>query len=152
MCGCIENMASVARADCQEATPTFKYTLDLQQSSMTLTAVADSFEMEFNACDGYDFHANFTAADISSQEDIDNLVDQDILVANDNDLAAFVYRLHLEGRMNSTTMMAIYDTLVGYEDPNDDNDNDREDSCRNAYEAKFPGRVYPGVDEAEARK
>lgn len=102
MCGCTEAMPAVARADCTQINVDTTFLLNVDASGAGLTVSLDSLNVNFNACRGKDYTTG---------------------VNSNNDLAAHVNRLVIQGRMDVTTQMAIYETLVGYAvDDNDDND------------------------------
>merc|ERR1711862_516749 len=56
-----------------------------------------------------------------------------------NDLASYVYRLAKEGKISAATKSSIYEKLVGYTKPGQ---NDNESACRDAYEEET-GDEYP---------
>merc|ERR1711924_539011 len=56
--------------------------------------VSGSFYIEFKACEGYDYVEDFGPEDYEISP---NAAD---LEASNNDLAAFVYRLYLEGKID----------------------------------------------------
>merc|ERR1711907_839204 len=61
MCGCVEDMNPVARADCTEAIGRANYTVfqDGPGGSLKIEQVPGSFYIEFQACEGYDYVADF---------------------------------------------------------------------------------------------
>merc|ERR1712224_35458 len=118
MCGCVEEMAPIARADCTEAIGRANYTVfqDGPGGPLTIQQVPGSFYIEFQACEGYDYVKDFgpeeyALAGPNSAE----------LKDSNNDLAAFMYRLYLEGKIDE-----------------DDGDDEREAACKAAFEAKYP--------------
>jgi hypothetical protein len=136
MCGCIEEMNPVSRADCTEAIPSTKYQLTLSPSTFDLSPIEGTFSIEFEACEGFIYDQDLDPEDLELEEALEMFVEKS------NDLSAFVFRLYLEGKMTEGTMFSVFETLVGFEDPND---NENEEACEAAYFAKFR-EVYPGAD------
>lgn len=120
MCACIEDMPPVSRSDCTEIDASATFTITYTAGSFEATAGND-LSVEFNACQG---------TNPSNGDD------------EDNDLASYVYRLNEEGKVDDTVMNKVFETLVGYAEPND---NDNEAACEAAYEAKFG--TYPDVED-----
>ena len=119
MCGCIEEMSPVSRADCTEidASATFIITFDAE-NKFEATA-EDDLDIEFNACQG---------TNPSNGKDANN------------DLASYVYRLNQDGKIDDNVKDKVFETLVGYEQPGNNNN---EEACTAAYEAKFGTGTYP---------
>ena len=119
MCGCIEEMPPVSRSDCTEidASATFTITYDAV-AKFTATA-EDDLTVEFNACQG---------TNPSNGNDANN------------DLASYVFRLNEEGKVDDNVKNKVFQTLVGYANPDD---NDNEAACQTAYENNFG--AYPDV-------
>jgi len=114
MCACMEDMGiTVSRSDCTQIdaslTFTIKYDVD---NNYELSAIpGDDLEIEFNSCQGINpGNGN----------------------AQGNDLASYVHRLNQEGKISDETQSEIFDTLVGYANPGD---NENEEACIDAYEA-----------------
>lgn len=123
MCGCVEDMSPVSRADCTEALPLADYLITIDgPGSLGIEVEDGSYRIEFEACEGIIYN---------TQEE------------KNNDLSAFAYRLVLEGKMEEDTMYSIFDTLVGYENPND---NENEEACALAY-FEETGLDYPVPSE-----
>jgi len=117
MCACIEDMPPVSRSDCTQidASLTFKITFNLGQ----LEAIPQNdLDVEFNACQG----TNFSNGNNQN-----------------NDLASYVHRLTLKGKINSGVRDEVFKTLVGYAEPGD---NENEGRCAEAYEDRV-GTEYP---------
>jgi len=94
MCDCLENMPPVSRSDCTEVVINpFTVTRSNDGTSVTATA-PDSLDVEFNACVG---------------------------VGRSNDLSTHITRLVRDGRMSEGVQQAAWETLVGYDDPNNNN-------------------------------
>lgn len=134
MCGCVEDMNPVARADCTEAAPSVSYTASQEEigGPFTVRFVPGTFAMKFQACEGYDYVEGFTPEDYAEfgDEDLDD---------SNNDLAAFVFRQYLEGKLNESHVNTIEKTLIGYRDPSvNDGDEEREIACQAAFEARYP--------------
>jgi hypothetical protein len=137
MCGCIEDMNPVARADCTEAIPVTNYTLtiDATNGDLSIAPKAGTYRVEFEACEGFIYD------DAIEPADYEDALDLKLLTRKTNDLSAFTYRMYLEDKMASNVMDSIFGTLVGYEDPNKNNNLD---ACAAAYEAKF-GESYESM-------
>mmetsp|Transcript_25480 Transcript_25480/g.37382 ORF Transcript_25480/g.37382 Transcript_25480/m.37382 type:complete len:498 (+) Transcript_25480:37-1530(+) len=86
MCGCVEQMAVVTRADCTEisTSETVEFSFNDQND---LSATISDLELEFNACQGKN--------------------------GKNNDLAAYVERLVDEGRILEKKKEVFYETVVG---------------------------------------
>merc|ERR1711862_945139 len=94
MCDCIENMPPVSRSDCTEV-DLASFTITRSEDGTVVTATApDSLDVEFNSCRG---------------------------IGRSNDLSTYIKRLVQEGRMTEEKQYEAYKTLVGYENPNDNN-------------------------------
>ena len=119
MCGCIEEMPPVSRSDCAQIDATAQFTITFNAVDKFEASAADDLEIAFNACQG---------TDPSNGND------------EDNDLASYVYRLNQEGKVDDTVKNKVFETLVGYNAPND---NENEAACEAAYEDKFG--TYPDV-------
>jgi len=119
MCGCIEDMHPVSRSDCTQVDvdQTFQYSID--ENGLLQAEPKGDFEIEYNACNGLQF------------DDPDK--------RRNNDLASYVVRLVAEDKMTEATQTAIYETLVGYEKPGS---NANENACKASYEVKT-GLDYP---------
>jgi len=139
MCGCIEDMAPVARADCSEVVgkASYKARFDPETQTLKIEKVDNSFELEFQACEGYKYVEDFDQTDYANNPNSDLLKDQD------NDLAGFVYRQWLEGKIDDAQVDGVDDVLVGYYKPEIKNDDDlREQACQEAFEETFPDLAY----------
>lgn len=94
MCDCIEDMPPVTRSDCTE--------LDISPFIVTRNAAGDgvtayapdTLDVEFLSCRG---------------------------LGRNNDLSTHIKRLVQEGRMSEEMQSKAYETLVGYANPNDNN-------------------------------
>jgi hypothetical protein len=144
MCGCVEDMHPVARADCTEVLGRTNYTLDLMiteennseeydatphPSLLAIKPVPDTFKLEFRACQGYDYVEGLEPESYDANE----------LTASNNDLSAFVFRMYLEGKMDTDHVDRFEQTVVGYRDPSvNDGDDEREAVCKSAFERNFP--------------
>lgn len=137
MCGCIEEMAPVARADCNQVTGTTNYTLSIDNDMLTIEFVEETFELEFEACEGYNYVEDF------SPEDYENDLEKKELKSSNNDLSAFIFKQYLEGKISSTEVGIVEKTLIGYRNPDvNKSDENREEACASAFEQKFPGKTY----------
>ena len=121
MCGCIEDMMPVSRADCTEIEFHQKFKLGIgSDGNLSASPVdLDDFEIEFNACKG------INPGNPSKKKN--------------NDLGSYVYRLVEDGLLKESTRDEIYKVLVGYENPNS---NSNEAACKASYEDET-GNTYP---------
>jgi len=139
MCGCVEDMNPVARADCTEIVARANYTAyqDGEGGPLVVRPVSETFYLEFRACKGYDYVEDFGPDDYAANPKADDLV------SSNNDLAAYAFRLYLEGKLNEGHTNALEQTIIGYRNPDvNDGDAQREAACKAAFEKKFPGRSY----------
>jgi len=139
MCGCVEDMNPVARADCTEVIGRTNYTAfqDGMDGPLVIRHVPSSFHLEFRACQGYDYVEDFTPDDYTNPS---NAAD---LEASDNDLAAFVFRLYLEGKIDEQHVNTIEQTIIGYRDPSvNDGDAEREVACQAAFKNRYPDLAW----------
>merc|ERR1712188_117742 len=152
MCGCVEDMAPIARADCTEAVGSTNTTLSFDSDSGRLQVdfVSGSFYIEYQACNGYEYIEDFTPEDFQ----IDPTASE--LEASTNDLSAFMFRLYLEGKIDVEHTEAFEETIIGYKDPSvNDGDDEREAACEAAFNARFPDEEWvekeiDAVEEDEA--
>jgi len=118
MCDCIENMPVVSRSDCTQVDVDQAFTVTYNSGSGFSAVPSGGMNIEFNSCQGI----NPTTGQ-----------------RKNNDLGSYVYRLHQDERISDSTKEAIFDTLVGYANPNDNNN---EPACARAYEETFE-EAYP---------
>jgi len=139
MCGCIEDMAPVARADCSEIVGTASYTATLDEEGLiVINPVEGTFELSFQACEGFRFKegANPTTYKESGVKGLG-------LTRKDNDLAAFLFKHYLEDDISEEKVDTVKKTLIGYENPEvNKSDADREAACEAAFKKAFPGEAY----------
>mmetsp|Transcript_26757 Transcript_26757/g.40637 ORF Transcript_26757/g.40637 Transcript_26757/m.40637 type:complete len:337 (-) Transcript_26757:54-1064(-) len=120
MCSCIENMPPVSRSDCTQLDVALTFRLMVDSKSGFLTAASENdLDIEFNACQGYDY--------------------SNPLRQENNDLASYAVRLVAEGKMSTATQYGMYETLLGYASPNSNNN---EAVCKEEYE-ELTGEAYP---------
>jgi hypothetical protein len=119
MCGCIEEMPPVSRADCTEIEAKATFTITYDAVDLFKATTDDDLTVEFNACQG---------TNPSNGNDANN------------DLASYVYRLNQEGKVDDNVKNKVFETLVGYNQPGNNNN---EEACVAAYEANFG--TYPDV-------
>jgi hypothetical protein len=139
MCDCVESMPVVARADCSEVVGKASYTVGFDSGSkrIKIEAKQETFELEFQQCEGYKFVEGFTPEDYETDKDSKELRSQN------NDLAAFVFRQYLEKKLDESKVTEIETTLIGYRNPEvNNNDAKRNEACQAAFEKKFPGKIY----------
>jgi len=139
MCGCVEDMNPVARADCTEVIARTNYTAyqDGEGGPYVIRSVPETFSLEFQACKGYNYVEDFGPEDYAANPNAAELVN------SQNDLAAYVYRLYLEGKLDGEHADALEQTIIGYRNPDvNDGDAQREAACKAAFEEKFPGKPY----------
>mmetsp|Transcript_28906 Transcript_28906/g.43651 ORF Transcript_28906/g.43651 Transcript_28906/m.43651 type:complete len:763 (-) Transcript_28906:41-2329(-) len=99
MCDCIEDMPPVTRSDCTEV-DLAPFVVSRSEAGDAITAEApDTLDIEFNSCRG---------------------------LGRNNDLSTHIKRLVSEGRMSEDMQSKAYETLVGYENPRDNNN---EEAC-----------------------
>jgi len=119
MCACIEDMQPVSRSDCTQIDATLKFTITLEDGVLTAMPLEDDeLKIEFNSCQG------------TNPSNGNN---------QNNDLASYVHRLHNRGKLSADTQDAIFDILVGYNQPGNNNN---EAACAAAYE-DVTGQDYP---------
>jgi len=144
MCGCVEDMPAVARADCTEAIGLANYTMSQDSTTglLKLEYVDESFEIEFRACQGWQYKEDVTPEKYQSASNIHQLG----LRHQTNDLSAHVFRQYLEGRTDATFTDEYEKVVVGYKHPEvNQNDDEREKICKSKFEAKFPGKAWKKV-------
>lgn len=121
MCDCVENMPPVSRADCTELDVTQTFTITYRDGSFVADKTGD-MDVNFNSCNG-----------------IDPSSPDDFPIRENNDLASYVYRLYKDGKVSHDTKNKVFETLVGYANPND---NQNEAACEATYEETFL-EAYP---------
>jgi len=117
MCGCIEDMQPVSRSDCTEIAASLAFTITFDDDGL-LAVPGDALKVDFNTCKGTNFS--------NGQR-------------QNNDLASYVVELTNTGLISTAVRDEIFETLVGYATPND---NENEAACTAAYESRTGG-VYP---------
>ncbi len=117
MCDCVENLPLVSRADCTQVDATQTFTISFNNGGFTAIKSGE-MDVQFNSCRGI------------------NPGNGD---RKDNDLGSYVYRLNKEGKLSDAKMEGVFETLVGYESPND---NQNEAACESAYLEVF-AEDYP---------
>uniref|UniRef100_A0A7S1FWG6 Apple domain-containing protein n=2 Tax=Corethron hystrix TaxID=216773 RepID=A0A7S1FWG6_9STRA len=117
MCNCIEDMPVVSRADCTQVDVNQDFTVTYSNGEFSVTKTGD-MNVKFNSCQG---------------------INPSNGRRTNNDLGSYVYRLNKEGKISDETMEGVFDTLVGYESPND---NQNEPACEATYLETF-GEDYP---------
>ena len=120
MCGCIEDMPPVARADCTEVTVTLTFSVSQDSDGALYAVPVDNLNVQYAACEG-----------ISVSDE-----------AARNDLASYANALVRDGKMKIRAQRAIFDTLVGFKSPGD---NSNEQSCKAAYRKETGGLVHTKV-------
>jgi hypothetical protein len=118
-------MPPVARSDCQQADVKLTATLTRDDTSGLLaTQFGNDLNVEFNSCRGINFSTG---------------------TGKNNDLSAHVNKLFLDGKYSEAMRDNVFDVLVGYQNPNQNNN---EDACEAKYEA-VTDKVYPcvGIDD-----
>ena len=144
MCGCLEDMAPVARADCSEAVGVADYKVTLD--SGVIQVEATNFELEFQACEGFLFTPGVTP---EKYDEANNKRKELGLKGKNNDLSAHVFKQYLEAKIGEDKVEIVEETLVGYRHPKLVNKNDigRNEVCEAAFKAKFEDMPY---EEKEA--
>ena len=115
MCGCIEDMNPVVRADCSEVRMKTDYSISFGANG--LEVVPNPLDFKFRACRG--ITPDGTAVD--------------------NDLVSHVNQLVEDDKMSDATRETIFETLVGYANPND---NENEAACAMAWADVTQGAPY----------
>lgn len=146
MCGCVEDMAPVARADCSQAVGNAQYKVIFGDDGiLEVTADPDTFELEFEACEGIKFNEDVSPDDFATGQSRKELG----LKGKNNDLSAMIFKLYLQGDITEEKMGVAEETLVGLRRPNDTNkDSDRAEVCEDAFHAKF-GDDVPYEEKVE---
>ena len=144
MCGCIEDMAPVARADCQEVVGTSNYTVTVGDDDLfDVQPVAGTFQLDFESCEGYKFDEDLEPDDYEVELNLGELKE------SNNDLAGFVFKQWLERKLTDEQVAKVEKTLIGYRrsdlDLNDDNQ--RNEACEDAFKAKYPTLDYEEVEQ-----
>mmetsp|Transcript_4754 Transcript_4754/g.10637 ORF Transcript_4754/g.10637 Transcript_4754/m.10637 type:complete len:485 (+) Transcript_4754:133-1587(+) len=142
MCGCVEDMAPVARADCTEIVGLTDYTTyqDPVTKILVVESVPDTFGLDFQQCEGFDYVEGFGPEDYEADPKARELK------RSKNDLAAFVYRQYLERKIDEDHMNAIEDTIIGLKKSDIRKSEKKQDeACREAFEERFPGREFKEV-------
>jgi len=143
MCGCIEDMAPVARADCQQVDATVEYTGIVEDDKFKIMPKTETFELEFNSCEGLEYKEGLTPQEYEAEKGSTRFK------TSNNDLAAFVYKQWLEGKITDDHVAAVEEKLIGYRDPSvKNNDNKREEACKAAFEKKYPNKPYEEIPVA----
>jgi len=146
MCGCVEDMHVVARADCTEIVPRTNYTAfqDPDTGYIVVEPKRGTFELEYNACEGYKYNPDVSPAAYAENP---NAHEQG-LHRQTNDLSAKIFRQYLEGKKDLQETKAFEKTIIGYKDPEVNNgDTEREAACKKAFEAKYPGQPWEVNEE-----
>jgi hypothetical protein len=140
MCGCVEDMAPVARSDCSELVATASYTTSIGADGVIeIEAVEGTFELDFQACEGFQYKDGVTQEQFAQTSRIKDLG----LKGKTNDLSAYVYRLWLEENIDDAHVETIEETLIGYKDPSvNKSDANRAAACEKAFNERFPDQDY----------
>lgn len=138
MCGCVEKMNPVARADCSELVGTTEYTVTVSDGSLVVEPVEGTFDMNFQACQGIKYIDNYTPEDY-----VEDLLERDTehIEKTSNDLAGFAFKQYLTKKIDEDQYDMFKDTVVGYHAWDIQNgseaDDNRETVCKKAYVKKF---------------
>merc|ERR1712188_172326 len=142
MCGCVEDMNPIARADCTMvvARSEYKAYQDENTGLLVVESVPGSFELEFKACEGYDYDESITPEAFA---EFDYNPHSAGLTRQNNDLSAYVFRQYLEGKVDESHTEALEKTIIGYRDPTvNDGDEEREIACKAAFEKRYPDKEW----------
>lgn len=112
MCGCIEDMPVVVRSDCTEIVAVQDFKFNVDDNLLLNVAAEGDLRVDFKSCQGKDLDGNVA----------------------ENDLASYVNVLHSDGKLDAMTRSKIFGHLVGYADPDD---NDNEEACTAATTARI---------------
>jgi hypothetical protein len=96
---------SVSRADCTEVDPDITFVIDWEDGELVVET-GSLTGLDFNSCNGYVFGNPNKKAN--------------------NDLASHVNKLVSRGHVDLSTQMTMFDVLVGFFDPDN---NESEDAC-----------------------
>jgi len=143
MCGCVEDMNPIARADCTEVIGRTNYTAyqDINTGLFVVQHKPDTYKLEFKACEGYDYVDDLDP-NVYLNEFEGNHRNAGLQRQN-NDLAAFVFRQYIEGKISKERVKKIEETIIGYRDPTvNDGDEEREVACRAAFERRYPNMEW----------
>jgi len=144
MCGCIEEMNPVARADCNQVSGSVEYEARVVDNKIEIVPKKETFELVFEACEGLRYVDGLTPEDYDVEKKTTNFK------TSNNDLAGFVFKQWLEGKIDDSHVEEVEEKLVGYRDPSVNNsDKNREEACKAAFEKKFPGQNYAEVETSE---
>ena len=141
MCGCVEDMNPVARADCTEAIGLANFTMaqNPENGRLELHYVPATFEIDYQACQGWEYNTDMTPETYQAADNVWSLG----LHHKSNDLSAFVYKQYLEGKTDTDHTNEYAQTVVGYTHPLvNKNDEEREKVCQQAFATKYPGRPW----------
>ena len=108
MCGCIEDMPVVSRSDCSKPVPAADMSVMITGPGLVEMS-ANHLRIEFEQCRGDKYG--------TSQP-------------KNNDLSSHVNELNKAGFMDVDILMDVYDHIVGFQNPND---NENEQACADAY-------------------
>ena len=107
MCACVEEMPMVSRADCTQVTSVeISFTIDWAEDEGLTIESGPLTAIQLNECQGHEF---------GNRNRNEN-----------NDLASHVNVLVANERISVDTQVKIFETLVGYGEPNN---NDNEEAC-----------------------
>lgn len=141
MCGCIEDMNPVARADCQQVNSSVEYKVSVNNGKLVIEPKEDTFQLKFEACEGLKYVENLDPDEYESE-----LNNGEKYATSNNDLAGFVFKQWLERKITDDHVEKVEKTLVGYRDPSvNENDKNREEACKAAFEKKYPNKSYEEV-------
>merc|ERR1712194_870571 len=122
--------------DCQEAVGKSEYNVIVVENGLRVNHVSGTFYLEFESCQGYEYQANVGPDDYETELNLGELK------ATSNDLAGFVYKQYLEGKITDYEVGFVNATLIGYSRSDLDlqnNDKQREEACEDAFRAKYSG-------------
>ena len=134
-------MNPVARADCTEVIGLTNYTAyqDSETGLFVVTYKPNTFELEFKACDGYEYDEDVSPEDYAAAENPNDLG----LQRAHNDLSGFVFQQYLEGKITEEHTNSIEKTIIGYRDPSvNDGDDEREAACEAEFKKRYPNEEY----------
>merc|ERR1711959_206884 len=112
-------------------------TIDPETEKFVIETVEGTFELQNQACQGIQYKDGFEVGHLNDMEA------RRELKGTQNDLSAFVFKSYLEGEMSLEQTELYEETVVGYKKPEiQNNDNKRENACREAFEERCPGMEY----------
>lgn len=129
MCGCVDEMPMVTRADCTQVNSAdITFTIEWVKENGLVLEAGTLASIELDECQGYEF---------GNPKRKEN-----------NDLASHVNSMVAEGRLPREAQALIFETLVGYGQPNN---NDNDEACALALARQERGKQSQESETEESR-